>query len=73
MGEEKIHALYLQPNDTSNHGPSTYRTVPYAYAYEYASSKDMYVHTNMHLAIMACIKAPTVMRECDNIILSGYL
>ena len=55
MGEEKIHALYLQPNDTSNHGPSTYRTVPYAYAYEYASSKDMYVHTNMHLAIMACI------------------
>ncbi len=29
MGEEKIHSLYLQPKDTSSHGPSAYRTVPY--------------------------------------------
>jgi len=55
MGEEKIHSLYLQPKDTSSHGPSAYRTVPIAYAYEYASSKDMHMRTNTHLAIMACI------------------
>ena len=29
MGEEKIHSLYLQRKDTSSHGPSAYRTVPY--------------------------------------------
>ena len=29
MGEEKIHSLYLQQKDTSSHGPSAYRTVPY--------------------------------------------
>jgi hypothetical protein len=29
MGEEKIHLLYLQPKDTSSHGLSAYRTVPY--------------------------------------------
>ncbi len=29
MGEEKIHFLYLQRKDTSSHGPSAYRTVPY--------------------------------------------
>jgi hypothetical protein len=37
MGEEKIHSLYLQQKDTSSHGPSVYRTVPY-----------MEIETNFH-------------------------
>jgi len=28
MGEEKIHSLYLQREDTSSHGLYVYRTVP---------------------------------------------
>ena len=44
MGGEKIHSLYLQPKDTSNHGPSAYRTVPYAYVYKYTSSKYAYAY-----------------------------
>ncbi len=46
MGEAKIHSLYLQRKDTSSHGPSAYRTVPYAHAYKYAS-----ICTSTHLAI----------------------
>ncbi len=49
-----IQSLYLQQKDTSSHGPTVYRTVPYAHVYEYASmrrhsphilasDKDMYV------------------------------
>ena len=33
-----IHSLYLQRKDTSSHGPSIYRMVPYAYLYKYESS-----------------------------------
>jgi hypothetical protein len=29
MGEEKIYSLYLQRKDTSSHGPSAYRMVPF--------------------------------------------
>ena len=55
MGEKysnrgNIQSLYLQQKDTSGHGPSVYRTVPYAHAYVVrhlrhilASDKDMYV------------------------------
>ncbi len=50
----KTSPLYLQQKDTSSHGLTVYRTVPYAHAYEYAymrrhlphilaSDKDMYV------------------------------
>jgi hypothetical protein len=47
MGEEQIHSLYLQRKDTSSRGPSAYRTVPYAHAYEHAPMR-----TSTHLAIL---------------------